>query len=53
MEINPIAGLHPKDSDLPMIANSSGMTYRDLIEQIVEAAAQRLDRTKAIAQCTL
>jgi D-alanine-D-alanine ligase len=42
MEINPIAGLHPKDSDLPMISNSFGMTYRDLIEQIVEGACERI-----------
>lgn len=42
MEINPVAGLHPKDSDLPMICNFFDMTYCELIEQIVAAACQRL-----------
>ena len=44
MEINPIAGLHPKDSDLPMICNFFGVSYRGLIEQIVAAASQRISR---------
>jgi D-alanine-D-alanine ligase len=44
MEINPIAGLHPKDSDLPMICNSFGMTYRELIEQIVAGASPRVSQ---------
>lgn len=42
MEINPVAGLHPKDSDLPMICNFFGTSYRELIEQIVAAACRRL-----------
>jgi D-alanine-D-alanine ligase len=42
MEINPVAGLHPKDSDLPMICNFFGMSYRELIEQIVGEASRRL-----------
>jgi D-alanine-D-alanine ligase len=41
MEINPVAGLHPKDSDLPMICRAFGMSYRDLIEQVVAAASSR------------
>jgi len=44
MEINPVAGLHPKDSDLPIICNFFGMTYRDLIERIVAGACRRLPR---------
>ena len=50
MEINPIAGLHPKDSDLPMICNFFGMTYRELIEQIVAGTCQRLP-VKIPADC--
>jgi D-alanine-D-alanine ligase len=42
MEINPVAGLHPKDSDLPIICRFFGMSYRDLIEQIVAGASRRL-----------
>ncbi len=31
MELNPLAGLHPEHSDLPMIATAVGMAYDDLI----------------------
>ncbi len=48
MEINPVAGLHPKDSDLPMICNFFGMSYRELIEQIVAAACQRLSKAPRV-----
>ena len=48
MEINPVAGLHPKDSDLPMICSFFGMSYRELIEQIVAGACQRLPRTEIV-----
>ena len=42
MEINPVAGLNPKDSDLPIICRFFGMSYQELIEQIVAGACQRL-----------
>ena len=45
MEVNPLAGLHPKDSDLPIICGFFGMTYRELIEQIVAAASCRVTKT--------
>jgi D-alanine-D-alanine ligase len=41
LELNPIAGLHPTHSDLPMIATKSGLGYDGLIGGIVDAAAQR------------
>ena len=41
MEINPLPGLHPSHSDLPMIATREGMGYRELIGAIVESAATR------------
>jgi len=47
MEINPVAGLHPKDSDLPMICGFFGMTYRELIERIVATASRRVTKTVA------
>jgi D-alanine-D-alanine ligase len=47
MEVNPVAGLHPKDSDLPIICGFFGMTYRELIEQIVTAASGRVTETVA------
>jgi D-alanine-D-alanine ligase len=42
LELNPIAGLHPTHSDLPMIATKSGLGYDGLIGGIIEAAAWRL-----------
>ncbi len=42
LELNPIAGLHPTHSDLPMIATKSGLGYDGLIAGIVKAAAKRL-----------
>jgi D-alanine-D-alanine ligase len=41
MEVNPLPGLHPHHSDLPMIATQEGMAYRDLISAIVSGAVKR------------
>lgn len=41
MEVNPLPGLHPSHSDLPMIAAAAGMSYRDLIGAILDSAARR------------
>ncbi|MCB1182693.1 D-alanine--D-alanine ligase [bacterium] len=42
MEINPLAGLHPEHSDLPMIATAVGMPYVELIRRILDSAAERV-----------
>ena len=42
LEVNPLAGLHPTHSDLPIICQQSGMTYIRLIERILESVSQRL-----------
>ena len=42
IEANPLAGLHPEHSDLPMIATKVGMSYQELIRQIVDSAANRV-----------
>jgi D-alanine-D-alanine ligase len=41
IEINPLPGLHPSHSDLPMIATSVGMSYVTLIGSIVDSAVKR------------
>jgi len=41
IELNPLPGLHPTHSDLPMIATQQGMAYEDLIAHIVNSALQR------------
>lgn len=42
IEINPIAGLHPEHSDLCIIAGKFGMSYQQLIKEIVEGALTRV-----------
>jgi len=42
IEANPLAGLHPEHSDLPMIATKVGMSYQDLIREIVDSAVRRV-----------
>jgi D-alanine-D-alanine ligase len=42
MEVNPLAGLHPKHSDLCIIAGMKGMPYRVLIEAIMRSAVSRV-----------
>lgn len=42
LEANPIAGLHPSHSDLPIIANLSGLGYDGLIAGILASAIERL-----------
>ncbi len=44
LEANPLAGMHPSHSDLPMLATAIGMEYRELIRMIIDSAAQRIVR---------
>lgn len=41
LEANPIAGLHPTHSDLPILAGLYGIDYERLLGMIIGAAAQR------------
>jgi D-alanine-D-alanine ligase len=41
MELNPLAGLHPEHSDLPIICTLAGIPYRELIRRIVDSALLR------------
>lgn len=50
LEVNPLAGLHPHHSDLPMIATSVGVSYVDLIGRIVASAAKRIPASVAASQ---
>jgi D-alanine-D-alanine ligase len=42
LEVNPLAGLHPEHSDLPMIATGVGLGYNKLIERILSSASKRI-----------
>jgi len=43
IEVNPLAGLNPSHSDLPMLARNNGIDYRQLIKLVVDSALIRLN----------
>lgn len=45
MEVNPLAGLHPVHSDLPILSGMAGIKYQTLIEMIMKSALQRYHMT--------
>jgi len=46
MEINPLPGLHPEHSDLPILCTMVGIGYRELMEDIMNSAVARLSRPR-------
>ncbi len=46
LEVNPLAGLNPIDSDLPILCYKKGLTYQDLITKIVNSAITRITYEK-------
>jgi len=42
LEVNPLAGLNPVDSDLPILARMVGVHYHELIGRIMESAMKRI-----------
>jgi D-alanine-D-alanine ligase len=52
IEVNPLAGLHPQHSDLPMIATQEGMSYDTLIGTILKSAFARYARSKKGTQAS-
>jgi D-alanine-D-alanine ligase len=47
LEVNPLAGLHPEHSDLPIICNLAGIPYRDLLSGIMDSALGRIGPREA------
>ena len=43
LEINPLAGLHPEHSDLPILAKLNGISYSDLMKMIMDSALQKIN----------
>ncbi|MFH2044099.1 MAG: D-alanine--D-alanine ligase [Pseudomonadota bacterium] len=41
IEVNPLAGLHPVHSDLPILCRLSGVSYKELIDEIIKSAISR------------
>ena len=44
LEVNPLAGLNPKDSDLPILARMAGISYTQLLGRIMASAVARLEK---------
>ncbi|MCX5704942.1 MAG: ATP-grasp domain-containing protein, partial [Candidatus Omnitrophica bacterium] len=41
LEINPLPGLNPRESNFPIMAYAAGMKYEELIEAILKSASER------------
>lgn len=52
LEANPLAGLRPGHSDLPILCEMAGMSFDALIERIVAATCHRIAGTAAEAWAT-
>jgi D-alanine-D-alanine ligase len=50
LEINPLAGLNPTHSDLPMLCEKAGISYLSLISAIVESASKRIIKHRLFFQ---
>jgi D-alanine-D-alanine ligase len=46
IEVNPLAGMHPERSDLPMMAAMAGIPFAKLIGMIMSSAEQRIDASR-------
>lgn len=42
IEVNPLAGLHPVDSDLIILCGLAGISYQELISEIMQSATERV-----------
>ena len=44
LEVNPLAGINPEISDLPILCKLHGVTYRELISRIMDSALKRIGK---------
>ena len=50
LEVNPLPGMHPSHSDLPMLCTAVGMGYMQLVEAVVDSAARRIGEPRRAAR---
>jgi D-alanine-D-alanine ligase len=43
IEVNPLAGINPEHSDLPMLAGKKGIVFEQLIDMIMKSALKRIN----------
>jgi D-alanine-D-alanine ligase len=48
LEVNPLPGLHPEHSDLPILCRLLGISHAELLAMIIESARQRLRASTSI-----
>ncbi|MBN2420223.1 MAG: D-alanine--D-alanine ligase [Deltaproteobacteria bacterium] len=48
LEVNPLAGLNPEISDLPILCGLNGITYQELIKRIMDSALERISNTTSV-----
>jgi len=53
IEVNPLPGLHPEHSDLPILCKQAGIPYVELINTIVASAQRRLPKAAKLPACPL
>ena len=46
IEVNPLAGLNPIHSDLPILCRMNGISYTELISMIMQSALKRINHLK-------
>ena len=53
LEVNPLAGLNPEISDLPILCGLNGIGYQELIKRIMDSALERINNTPSIKNTDL
>lgn len=48
IEVNPLAGLHPEHSDLPILSKLNGMPYLELMKGIMDSAVKKINKNSLI-----
>ena len=48
IEVNPLAGLNPVHSDLPILSRMAGLSYEDLIGKIMKSAIKRINANQGL-----
>ncbi|NLX22279.1 MAG: D-alanine--D-alanine ligase [Phycisphaerae bacterium] len=52
MEVNPLPGMHPQHSDLPILCGAVGLPYVELIRRILDSAQPRVDANSPRTEST-
>ena len=42
IEVNPLAGIHPEHSDLPILSTKNGISYPELMQMIMDSAVKKI-----------